>query len=250
MKKYVDTSNLRLPKFIEHEFKEFCRGVIEVFGDSCQSILVYGSAARHEYFPERSDINTLIVLDNADLETLRKGIDVIHKGRQGCKVTPFFMTPEDIETSTDVFPIKFHDMRDSYTLIYGKDVLDDLDIADDHLRLELEQEMKILLLELRQFFIQRAKKGGAAGADHLLAYFNSFLYLTKRLMHLQGKEVPQKNEELIYAVAKAYDFDFEMCKRMLSFKTGKPMKDAVGEAIEFSKAVSKAADMIDKLLVA
>src|SRR5690606_19462850 len=62
MKNYVDTAELKLPKFIEHEFKEFCRGIVETFQDDVHSITVYGSVARHEYFPERSDINTLIVL--------------------------------------------------------------------------------------------------------------------------------------------------------------------------------------------
>lgn len=250
MKNFVDTQPLGLPKFIEHELKEFCRGLIEIYQADVHSITVYGSVARHEYFPERSDINTLIVLANADLETLKKAIDVVHKGRAGCKVTPFFMTPDEIESSTDVFPIKFYDMKDHYHVVYGKDVLGGLDIADDHLRLELEQEMKILLLELRQFYIQRAKKGGASGADHLIAYFNSFLYLIKRLMTMQHLEVPTRNEELILAAAKAYDFDLDVLKRLLSYKTGKPVKDAVGDAVAFSKAVFKAADMIDKLVVA
>ena len=110
--------------------------------------------------------------------------------------------------------------------------------------------MKILLLELRQFYVQRAKQGGAAGADHLLAYFNSFLYLIKRLMTMQHLEVPHKNEELVFQAAQTYDFDFEVLKRMLSYKTGKPVKNAVGEAIHFSKIVAKAAELIDKLLVA
>ncbi|MHC4390027.1 MAG: hypothetical protein ACYS22_01755 [Planctomycetota bacterium] len=250
MKTYVDTAELKLPKFIEHEFKEFCRGIIETYQDECLSITVYGSVARHEYFPERSDVNTLVVLERADLETLKRVVDVVHKARAGCKVTPFFMTPDDIRTSTDVFPIKFYDMKDHYHVVYGKDVLKDLNISDDHLRLELEQEMKILMLELRQFYVQRAKRGGGAGADHLLAYFNSFLYLIKRLMILQGRTPPTKNEDLVHETAKTYNFDIDLLKRMLAYKTGKPMKDAVGEALPFFKIVSKSADLIDKLLVA
>lgn len=250
MKNYVDTSELHLPKFIEHEFKEFCRGLIEVYQKDCYSITVYGSVARQEYFPERSDINTLIVLADADLDTLARAVDVVHRARAGCKVTPFFMTPEEIETSTDVFPIKFYDMKDHYSLVYGKDYLEKLVIKDDHLRLELEQEMKILLLELRQFYIQRAKRGGATGADHLLAYFNSFLYLIKRLMFMQKLDVPAKNEELILAAAQAYDLDLSTLRRMLSYKVGKPVKDAVAEARQFARIVAKSADLIDKLLIA
>lgn len=249
MKKYVDTSRLGLPKAIEHEFKEFCRALHELYGDEITSIIVYGSVARREYFPERSDINTLIVINNADLESLRKGVDAVHKAREGCKVTPFFLTRHDIDTSRDVFPIKFHDMRDAYDVVYGNDLLQDLEVSDANLRLELEQEMKILLLELRQFFIQRAKKGGAAGAEHLLAYFNSFLYLMKRLLKLQGVDAPIHNDDLVRAIAGQYEMDLDMMKRFLDYKRGKPVKNAPEEAVGFYKAVSKAADIIDRLVI-
>jgi predicted nucleotidyltransferase len=247
--RFIDTSKLSLPKAIEHSFKEFCRGLQETYGDELTTILVYGSVARQEYFPERSDINTLIVLKNADLETLRKTVDLVHKAREACKVTPFFLTAHDIDTSRDVFPIKFYDMRDAYHIVYGADILQEMDISDANLRLELEQEMKILLLELRQFFIQRAKKGGPGGAEHLLAYFNSFLYLMKRLLKLQGVDAPVLNDDLIRVIAQQYEMDLDMMKKFLEYKKGKPVKNAPEEAVNFSKAVSKAADIIDKLLV-
>jgi len=250
MKKFIDTSKLALPKSIEHEFKEFCREMIDTYADALKSIVVYGSVARKEYFPERSDVNTLIVLENADCETLRKAVDAVHKGREGCRLTPFFLTANDIERSLDVFPIKFHDMRDAYELVYGADVLGELEISNDNLRLEMEHEMKVLLLELRQFYIQRAKKGGPGGTEHLLAYFNSFLYLMMRLLKFQGNKAPMQNDELIRSISTSYDIDFDMLKRFLEFKKGKTVKNASDEAIGLSKAVEKAADIIDRLEVA
>lgn len=249
-KKYIDTSRLALPKAIEHEFKEFCRELVDTYGEELKSILVYGSVARKEYAPERSDVNALIVVDHADLESLRKAVDAVHKAREGCRLTPFFLTPNDIERSLDVFPIKFHDMRDAYELVYGVDVLAELEISNDNLRLELEHEMKVLLLELRQFFVQRAKKGGTGGTEHLLAYFNSFLYLMMRLLKLQGHAAPMQNDELIRAIASTYDMEYDMLKRFLEFKKGKPVKNASEEAVAFAKAVDKAAEIIDKLEVA
>jgi len=168
----------------------------------------------------------LIVIEHADLDTLRKGVDVIHKAREACKVTPFFLTPEDIDTSRDVFPIKFYDMLDAYEVVFGHDLLHGMEIDDANLRLELEQEMKILMLELRQFYMQRAKKGGPAAPRHLLAYFNSFLYLMKRLLKMQGHEVPMQNDELVKAIATAYEMDLEMMRRFLEYKRGKPIKNA------------------------
>jgi predicted nucleotidyltransferase len=251
MKKYIDTGELALPKGIEHHLKEFCRGLLDVyFNDEIRSIIVYGSVARKEYFPERSDINVLIVIKQADLDTLKKAVDVVHKARETCKLTPFFLTPEDIQRSLDVFPIKFYDMRDAYYLVYGTDVLRNLDISDENLRLELEQEMKILLLELRQFYIQRAKKGGGAGAEHLLAYFNSFLYLMKRLLKMSGATAPHQNDDLVKAFSKRYEMDLDMMQRFLEYKRGKPIKNATEESIGFYKAVSKAAEIVDRLEVA
>jgi len=61
-----------------------------------------------------------------------------------------------------VFPIKFYDMLDAYEVVFGHDLLHGMEIDDANLRLELEQEMKILMLELRQFYMQRAKKAGRA----------------------------------------------------------------------------------------
>ena len=249
MKKYVDTTRLNLPKAVEHEFKEFCRAIQDIYDEQVKSIIVYGSVARKEYFPERSDINVLIVVENADLDTLRKGVDAIHKARESCKVTPFFLTSEDIDTSRDVFPIKFYDMLDAYEVVYGHDVLQGMEIDDGNLRLELEQEMKILMLELRQFYMQRAKKGGPGGAEHLLAYFNSFLYLMKRLLKMQGHEVSMQNEQLIKTIAATYDMDGDMMKRFLDYKRGKPVKNAPDEAVPFYKEVHKAAMLIDKLEV-
>src|SRR5438874_1583496 len=87
--------------------------------------------------------------------------------------------------------------------------------AIDHEFLEVGQEMKILMLELRQFYVQRAMKGGASGGEHLLAYFNSYLYLLKRVLKLQGKDVPQRNEELVKVAAKQYELDVDFLRRML-----------------------------------
>ena len=59
-----------------------------------------------------------------------------------------------------------------------------------------------------------------------------------------------QNEELIRVIAAEYDMDFEMMKRFLDYKRGKPVKNAPEESVPFSKAVGKAADLIDRLVVA
>jgi predicted nucleotidyltransferase len=243
-------TQLRLPKPIEHEFRLFCEAMLDRYWGRIKSMIVYGSVARREYFPERSDINLLIVLDDCSLESLRPALEALHRAREGCRLTPFFLSPQDIETSRDVFPIKFHDMKDSYVVIYGHDVIGDLKIDDVNLRLELEQELKILVLELRQFFIQRSRKNAPPGTEHFIAYFNSFLYLVKRLLKLLGTEPPMHNDELVDVAAKQLELDKTVLKRGLEYKKGKQPKNLIEDVVPFSRAVEKVANVVDRMMIA
>ena len=50
---------------------EFCDALNNESKDSIQSIVLYGSAARLDYRPGKSDINLLIVLDHIDVSVLK-----------------------------------------------------------------------------------------------------------------------------------------------------------------------------------
>ncbi len=245
-------TQLRLPKAIEHELRMFCEAMLDRYWGKIRSLTVYGSVARHEYNPDRSDINLLIVMEDCSLEALRPALEPIHKARDGCRLTPFFLTPQDIDTSRDVFPIKFYDMRDAYVVIYGQDVLGELKIDDANLRLELEQELKILLLELRQFFIQRSRKGAPPGTEHFHAYFNSFLYLVKRLLKLLSVSGDlNSTDELIGLATKHLDIDKGLLRRLHEeHHKGKPIKNLLEQVPAFYGAVEKVATVVDRLTVA
>ena len=59
----------KIPKVPDEVFTEFCEDMKRVFGDDLVSVMLFGSGARGEYIPKKSDINFLVVVkDNSPSE--------------------------------------------------------------------------------------------------------------------------------------------------------------------------------------
>ncbi len=55
-----------------------------------------------------------------------------------------------MRTSTDCFPIEFHDIAERRRVLFGKDVIEGLAIDDVFYRAQMENELRAKLLRLRQ----------------------------------------------------------------------------------------------------
>ena len=99
---------------------------------------------------ERSTISCLDKISEALISTKR--------ARQIQLLT---LTTSDLNTSTDVFPIKFLDMQQDYEVLSGDDVVKGLEVGRDNLRFRCEQEIKNLMLRLRAMYMQSRKNNEA-----------------------------------------------------------------------------------------
>ncbi len=68
------------------------------------------------------------------------------------KHLPLFLTEEQINSSTDIFPIEFLDMQENYTVIYGKDVLRDISVDIKNLQKFTKIQKKIRIKISLEFF--------------------------------------------------------------------------------------------------
>ena len=152
MKPSMDLSETKLNNKEQSALKTFCSALTQTQNLGTLSIILYGSAAREDYRPGKSDINVLIVVDHINVAALKTTLKPVSNGRRH-RIAPLFMTGENLRSSADVFPVKFAAMRDAYQVLHGDDVLEDLEISREHLRLRCEQEIKNLLLRLRRHFI-------------------------------------------------------------------------------------------------
>jgi len=239
----------KIPVKPEEIFEEIISDYISIFGENLLSIILYGSAARGEYVKKKSDINLLIVLTENGLNLLGEGLSIVKKWRKRAVSVPLFLTPEYINSSLDSFPIEFFNIKHSYKVIFGEDILEGISINDKELRLQLERELKGKLLHLRESFFE--------SADNKLRLkilfstsFRAFLSMFPVIIHLKGIEVAEKRRILLDRTVDVLGLDKELFTKLWNIKEGK-YKFSKGEGKKiwegYIDQVRKIAFEIDKM---
>jgi predicted nucleotidyltransferase len=240
----------KIPKTPEEIFPEFTRDYQTVFGDELKSIILYGSGARGEYVPKKSDLNFLIVLSEAAMDRLREAFPLIHTWRKRRVNIPLFLTEEYITSSQDSFPVEFLNFRDSHVLVFGKDVLEGLPFEKKSIRLQCERELKGKLLLLREAYLESEGKAGGLG-QLAAASLTAFLSIFRALLFLRDAEIPRHNDELISATAREIGFDGTPFMDILRVKEGKikarreQMEGIVEKYLQEIRDLWKAVDQLE-----
>src|SRR6266404_2381282 len=108
------------------------------------SIILYGSAAAGDYVAEHSDVNLLCVLRETSFAFLQTLAPAVGWWREQKNRIPLVMGMEELKRSADVFSIELLDMRESYRVLWGEDVLSTLAVAVKFHRVQLEYELREL----------------------------------------------------------------------------------------------------------
>ena len=114
------------------------------------SVILYGSAASGNHHAKFSDLNVLCVLTQVTPAELAASEPVFKWWRESGNPAPLLMSETEVRTSTDCFPIEFHDMQERRRVLFGKDVIDGLAIDRSFYRAQVEFELRSKLLRLRQ----------------------------------------------------------------------------------------------------
>ena len=138
-----------------------CRAALDAFvteiraglGDRLASLVLYGSAV--DSLDHRGAVDVMLLVERVDLDLLDRVAAPTRSAVVECGLSLLVLTPDDLRSSTDVFPIQFAAMQQHYRVLAGSDPLASLVIGRDHLRLRLEQELKNLLLRLRRQYLVR-----------------------------------------------------------------------------------------------
>lgn len=162
------------------------------------SAVLYGSAARDEFLPDRSDLNLLLVCDRLDPAALRGLADPLAGLRAERQPPPLLFERAEWERASDVFPIEITDMQRAHEMLRGPDVLGHLRVSPADLRRALEQELRARLLRLRQAFALQARDAAALGAVAAESVA-SVATLLRAALALLGETVPRATPECLAA---------------------------------------------------
>ena len=188
------------------KFIPYLKAISAIHGDNLISVFVYGSAAGENYIPKVSDINSVFVFKDLKFSTFKSSLNVVSKGIFKKITAPLFLTKGYINSSLDVFPIEFLDMKENHVLLYGEDILSGLEIEGGHIRLFCEQQIKGKLIRIRQAYLEVGLK--KKGMEALLKEsLNSLLPIFRNLIRLKGKQPPVNKTEIIRQVCRIFGLD-------------------------------------------
>jgi len=238
-----------VPQKPEDIFAEFTNDYQRIYGADLISISLYGSGARGEYIPRKSDLNFLICLTNEGIKRLDRAFKVVAKWHKRRVATPLFMSREYIATSLDTFPLEFLNIKQDRRVVWGEDPLKKVTIRKRQLRLQLEREVKGKLLLLREAYLASRgwKRNLVAVASQSLT---AFLSIFEGILYLRGKEIPLQRDGLIRAMAAETGLTAAAFMHILEIKEGKAklrrkkMKNIMERYIE---EVRQLAFWVDKL---
>jgi hypothetical protein len=248
--KMTELINLeKLPDEVRKSVEPYALKMLDLLGENICSIAVYGSAAGNDFVPKKSNVNLLIVCERVELSDLKTCFNLIKKGAKNRIVAPLFLTRRHMETSSDVFPIEFLDMRDFHQVIYGPLVFEGLEIGTENLRLECEEQLKGKLIRLRQVYLETGGKPKPVEGV-LIESLSSLIPAFRGMIRLMGKEVPEARKQVLDAVSQEFGVDATILSRVLNIKNGKEKLDKNEIEGFFGKylgEIEKLAIAVDKL---
>ncbi len=181
---------------IMNVFKSFLDEVLAGYRQPLHSVYITGSALTADFDPGLSDINSVFVLKQMDLQFLSVLAPLGKKhGKKGI-AAPLIMTPDYIKRSLDVFPIEFLNLKLLQHKVLGEDIFRDIEIKQTDLRYQCERELKVKLIGLRQAYIRSAGDRKVL-SENIIASIPAYIPLFRAIIFLLGKEPPINNSEVL-----------------------------------------------------
>ena len=150
----LNLQSLRL--FIADRVGPFFRRILEERKDLVLALHVIGSAVTEDFEPERSDINTLIVLREMDLDFLDLLGSLSHEFKAARLGPPMLMTPKYIERWRDLSPVELLEVKNINVLVYGTDLLSSIELERPLVRLQCKRELRSRLIHLSWGYVRAA----------------------------------------------------------------------------------------------
>lgn len=210
------------------------------------SVILYGSAAGGDFNPEKSDINLLIVLTSMDIGIISESADIQSKYLRRRFSRPLVIDREYIASSCDSYPMEFLDMKERYHVLIGEDVLSSVSPKMEHLRLQVERELKGKWLHLMDEFTFSCK-------DHKRLFqltdlsLKAFSPVFRALLKLKNTEIPLKKSELFSAVESAYSINGRPFQNMNELYNNGNFSELKKQYPNYSRAIKILIDSIEKI---
>ncbi len=227
----------------------FLRSIKKQKSLESQAILVYGSAARGEFLQGYSNINALVVLEHITQPVLQQWSGIHKQWTREKIVAPLFLTHEDLQQSSDVFPLEFLDIKECHVLLEGSDPFLELQVDQAHLFVQCRQEARANLLRVRQCYVEGW--GRVEAIQTLLPLsLTSLLPCLRGLYRLLGRQLNMKSPEILDELKTTLNVDPSVFLEVWRLKRGlsTPGKHELPKLLErYLAGLGQLVDRIDSM---
>ena len=208
------------------------------------SAVLYGSAARGDWIPGRSDVNLMLVVDDPGPAALQKLTPAVKAWHAQGLTSPLVIGRSEWERAADVFPIEITDMKLAYRVLHGADPVGGVVVRPGDLRRALESELRGKLVRLRQAYIRfgelEVTLGGFATSS-----VPALLVLLRCSNVLLGRVPGDTPKETIAALAAELGADAEEIVEIASHRRDKEWLCPPATFARYLEAVRRAVDLVD-----
>jgi predicted nucleotidyltransferase len=236
---------------MRNQFDAFIDDLKTTHGRNLASVILYGSAAAGDFVRQQSDYNVLIALHRITPKDLRAGHAPVREWSKLGHPLPVYFTVSELQNASDVFPIEFHQMKRARRVLYGADVLADLNLSDEFLRHQTEYELRTKLLQLRRAYIP-ASATVEGLVDLLSDSLSSFSALFRAVLLMYGFEPPTTKREIVAATARQLKLDRAPFEKIFDIRENNAAKtidetSANNLFADYMEQIEAVIDTVDKL---
>jgi hypothetical protein len=230
---------------------EFVERLRFAAGHDLESVLLYGSAAQDGFHESYSDLNLLCTFKKLTRENMAKIAGPVQWWSvDHGEHPPLFFTTDELQRSSDVFAIELLDIKTRHKVLFGQDVVRDIDVPLNLHRIELEHELRTLLLKLRNHYF--LAHGDDARLRAVLAKsVSGALTLLRHAVFAITGNMPPSNREAIPRAAQLFGFEPAALENVVRLRDDKDEKlsthDLIGIYEAYVLAIIGAINRIDEL---
>lgn len=202
---------------IQNQFSALIDDLKETHGSNLAAVILYGSAATGDFIKQSSDYNLLIALHEIRPRDLRAAQSPMREWQRMGHPLPVYFTVSELKHAADVFPIEFLQMEKARKVLYGTDVLANLQISDEFLRHQTEYELRSKLIQLRRLYIPSSVSVEKL-TDLMADSLGSFAAIFRAVLLLYSIEPPLSKQEVVRTIVKHLQIDGEPFERIFAIR--------------------------------
>jgi predicted nucleotidyltransferase len=205
---------------VETDLNQLVDRLRKAYEERLVSVVLYGSAAVGDHHGSFSDLNVLCVLREVTVRELGESASIFRWWRDKGNPAPLLLSLEEVQDSTDCFPIEFHDIRERHRVLHGEDVVKDLELSRVFYRAQVEHDLRAKLLRLRQ------KAAGVLEDRDLLLQLmaesiSTFCVLFRHALLLYGVEAQFEKRAVVSQAAEKFGIEARPFQTLLDLRERK-----------------------------